>query len=501
MPGSMLKLGPFRRGLNNFSDPTSIADDELAVCKNFDYDVDGTLISRPPVVQDSTSGPVAGQNIDLLGHFIDTSGAVYLIGSCPSGIYYRSSGVWTLITNTIQSDCAIQYLNKMWIPAVPGSASPGGSWSPTGGWTAVASMPKGSAICTFKERLWIAAGSKEVTNGSRVYFSAIADGTTWNPADFVDISPGDGQKVIDLYALSTNLYLFKSGSTYVLQYDLAPTKGVVNAVSRTIGVEDIRCIIQYENILYVYNDGYLYELINYQFNKVNIRVNLVSGASGTYSRPVSLSLVGNRVVLFYYGNVFVFYLLTRTWSQWVTAVPISRLWQVPNSMVGSTPYTYVANCNLINDERTFNFLDGYAANRSESVHARIETKIYDFNAPNLFKKLYWWGADILSSNTVDTAAVPVIYTFTTTWAQMASYTWGQVINNTWARPAEIDVAVRETISMPGAVRKFLKIMKAVRFRNIYFVLDFTLTDWQNPVRVYSITPVVNMKEQVPRSIN
>jgi hypothetical protein len=499
---SMLKLGPFTGGLNNFSDPTSIKDTELAVCKNFDFDVDGTLISRPPVTQDSVTGPITGQNIDLLGYFRSQTGSVYLIGSTTSAIYYLSSGTWNLITNTYAADCAIQYLDKMWIPAIPGSANPGGSWDPSGGFSAVASMPKGSAIAIFKERLWIAAGKSETVNGSRLYFSGIGDGTAWAGADFLDPNKGDGQKLVDIYALSSNLFLFKENGTYVLQYDSSPSKGVINPVSKTIGVADIRCIAQYENILYIFHGGFLYELINYQFNKTNIRNNITKGAAGSYLTNIWVALVGNRIVVFYYGNYFIFYLFTRTWSQWTFTSPVARFYYTPDSANAGSLASYVSNSNAVGNEHTYTFLDGFQASRSESgVHARIETKIYDLNSPNLFKKLYWWGADVLVNGTVDAYAVPVIYNFTVTWAQMASFTWADVINNTWARPSETDISVHEIVSSIGAIRKFLKFMKSMRFRNAYFILDFTITDWVNPSRIYSITPVVAVKQQVPKTTN
>jgi hypothetical protein len=501
MSGSPIKLGPFKGGLNNVSDPTSISDTELSVAINWDYDVDGTLISRPALVADSTPGPVVATNVDIIGWFVDSAGASYMIGSTNAGIYYKASGVWTLIVAGFKSSAATQYLDKMWIVAEPGSGVNGGSWSPSGGWTTVATMPKGMAVTTFKERLWIAAGQLEPTNGSRLYFSAIADGTTWNPADFIDINKGDGQKLLDIYSLSSNLYCFKSGSTYVLQYDSSPTRASVNSVSRTIGVESSRCIVQYENILYVFHKGYLYELINYTFNKVNIRTDIGDNASGSFYLPVHVSLVNNRVIVFYYGNIYVFYLFTRTWSRWDN-VMFGRLSFNPTSGSGSILASYTGGSNAIGDRSTYTLTDGYTTGLVEpGFEAELQTKIYDFNSPNLFKKLYWWGADVLTSGDVIATVTPVIYSVSITWDDLAALTWDDVAANTWARPLNKDVSVTETISTPGAVRKFLKFMRSIRFRNVIFTLKFTVTDWANPTRVYSISPVVATREQVTKDVN
>lgn len=501
MSGSPLKLGPFSGGLNNVSDPTSISDKELSVCLNWDFDVDGTLISRPAFVPDSTLGPVAGLNVDIIGWFVDSAGAAYMIGSTSGGIYYKSSGVWTLIVSGFKSSAAIQYLDKMWIVAEPGSAVNGGSWSPSGGWTTVATMPKGMSITTFKERLWIAAGQLEPTNGSRLYFSAIADGSTWAPADFIDINKGDGQKIQDIYSLSSNLYCFKSNSTWVLQYDSTPAKGSVNPVSKTIGVEAARCIVQYENILYVFHKGYLYELVNYTFNKVNIRTTITENATGTYYLPVHLSLINNRVLVFYYGNIFVFYLFTRTWSQWNNVFPGRMLFN-PTSGSGAIPAQYICGDNVISSRTTYTFTDDFNASLVESGFvAEMSTKIYDFNSPNLFKKLYWWGADVLTAGDVTAKVTPIIFAVPISWSSLAANTWDSLAGNTWARPLNSDVSVIETTTTPGAIRKFLKFMKSIRFRNVIFNLKFTVADWGNPTRVYSLSPVIATKQQVTKDVN
>jgi hypothetical protein len=500
MAATLLKIGPFVGGLNNISDPTSIKDTELAVCKNFDFDLDGTLISRPPIVADTAAGPVAGQNIDIIGTYVTTAGASYIIGSTDSQIWQKASGVWTSIATGFRASAAIQYLDKMWIVSEPGSGVTGGSWDPGAGFTNVATMPKGQAITVFKDRLWIAAGPKETTNTSRAYFSAIADGTTWNGADFLDVSKGDGDKLIDLIAISSNLYLFKGNSTHVFQYDSAPSKGVVTRISNTIGVADVKCIVQYESTLYVYHNDYLYELYNYNHTKVNVRLSISNNASGAYFRPITVSLIGVRVVVSFYNNIFVFYTLTRTWSQWVTFTT-GRWYAIPTTPTDNNPNQYICGSNSVNAAVTYSFTDGTVAGRSEPFNCRLETKIYDFNAPNLFKKLSWWGVDCFAIGTVDSYAVPVIYTSNITWAQMSAFTWAQASINTWGQPLTADVRIHETLVVSGIGRKFLKFLKSARFRNLYFIVDFTITDWLNTTRVYSITPTVAMKQQVSKAVN
>src|SRR5690349_9955397 len=291
--GTGLRLGPFKGGLNNASDPSAIQDTELAECINFDFDTDGALTSRPPI-SFMLSGPAGSQNIDILGYYVDTSGANWLIASADNSLYYLGSGSWVQITTGFRGTAMVQYNNKAWIVAEPGSVSNGGSWVPTtigaaGTWTTVASMPKGGAAGLYKERMYIVAGRSATANESRLSFSNLADPGTWSGSDFIDISPGDGQKLLDLYVLGSNMYLFKNDSTYVYSYDAAPTKGVVNNLSKSIGISDSGCVVQYENYLMVYHEDFVYELINGVHQKLNVRVDFQITGGGTYFKANSLS--------------------------------------------------------------------------------------------------------------------------------------------------------------------------------------------------------------------
>src|SRR5215207_5331501 len=108
MPGGeAIRLGPFIGGLNTASDPTAIADAELVVCTNFEHEIDGSLISRPPLREIEGSSTFTERIICLAD--VIFSSTHYLIGSNVNGVFYYTSGAWTLITNTFQATVAIQY--------------------------------------------------------------------------------------------------------------------------------------------------------------------------------------------------------------------------------------------------------------------------------------------------------------------------------------------------------------------------------------------------------
>lgn len=319
MSGAPIRLGPFTGGLNTASDPTAIADAELTECHNFELDIDGSLISRTPY-QEELGHPLWTERILIIGTAI-FAGNYYFIGSNASGVYYKLDDQWFLISAAFQASVAIQYADKVYLVPHPSSGS-GGKWDPIGGFTTVAAIPKGQAAVVHKERLYIVPGVDSTINSSRLVFSDPGDFDTWPGTNFVDIGQGDGTKLIDLTVFQDNLLLFKNHSTYVFSYDVRPADAVVRKISNTIGVTGQFCMVNYENQVYIMDhDNVVYEIINYDFNRLNIKVpfeidqTLPTGF--TFSGEArSLSLLGDRLVCRVYKKTYVYGLTTRTWSEW-----------------------------------------------------------------------------------------------------------------------------------------------------------------------------------------
>lgn len=508
--GQDLRLGPFVGGLNTASDPSAIKDNELSICENFDIDQDGALISRPPIIS-LLDGPVASQTVDILGYFVDAAGTNYLIGSTDNAVYYMGSGVWVQITTGFRCRAMVQYLNKAWLIAEPGSASNGGSWVPTtfgavGTFTTIATMPKGMAGAMYKERLFVAAGTLSTTNESRLTFSNIADPATWTGSDFVDINPGDGQELVDIFVVGSNMYLFKGDSTYVYSYDASPTKGVVNNLSKTVGVSDTGCVVQYENYLMVYHEDFVYELINGVYQKLNYKVDFIpdfsSGAN--YFKATSLSLIGDRLMVRHFDKIYVFNLKTRTWSTWNSLMQPSKWVTEPRASNALTIRRYVSGDARLNTVTTYTIQDGYDGSAIETMTCTATTRVFDFDSPGQFKKLYWWGIDCISTGIVTSTATPVIYTFNITWAQLAAYTWGEMAMFTWGQPGNAVPVVNDSADTAGSLaRKFLKFLKALRFRSMYFTvfMETTGTSATAPVKLFTINPVIGLKQRVPKDVN
>jgi hypothetical protein len=321
MPGGQpLRLGPFIGGLNTLSDVSAIADSELADCINYELDIDGSLICRPPF-QEIIDNAAFAERIVLLGVAL-LGGNIYVIGSNSGGVYYWVSNVWTLITNTFQATCMVQYADKIWLVAKIGSANPGGSWDGTT-FTAIAAMPKGAAAVVHKERMYVVPGLTATLNGSRLIFSNAGNFTTWTGTDFLDVKAGDGQHLVDLVVYQDNLLLFKEDSTYLFAFDIKPADGIVRQISSTLGTTQQHCVASYESSVFFYHEGEVYEVINLDFNRINTKVPFTYDATapvgGAFVENVFLSIFGDRLLVRYFNRIYVYGLRTRTWTRWASA--------------------------------------------------------------------------------------------------------------------------------------------------------------------------------------
>lgn len=724
MPGGQpLRLGPFIGGLNTASDPTAIADAELATCENFELDIDGSLFSRPPIRELAGQSAWTERIICLCEGIF--SGTYYVIGSNVNGVYQYTGGTWTLITSTFQASAAVQYADKIYLVPKPGSANPGGKWDPVGGFTAVAAIPQGQAAVIHKERLFIAPGSAATTNPSRLKFSDAGNFDSWPASNFADISQGDGTKLIDLTTYQDNLMLFKNQSSFVFSYDVRPADAVVREISSTIGVEKQFCVANYENQIYILHRGWVYEIINYDFHRINTKVPFVrdTTAPSTFAdEDQFLGIVQDRLVCRFLKKVYVYGLRTQTWSElvstkdvlqffgpivcihppagneyyagssilafrgtiqlydkatstsketvldpdrttydsftrtvsdgWGTATEIGLVWTNSGgansdySVTGTVGQMSMGSVNTARTTRlpinkaavditidlktsvaaagaaqtidararwqdannyyyarlvlkhtgTFGLelvkrvagvetslvagvdLGAYAATdtirmrlqlNGTTIRAKLwkttaqepngwtlsatdnsitaagslelkgnleagntnvlpvlltydnltygdptvvdftitckaQTKNFDMAISHQFKRLWWWGVDASSNNTIVGKATPITVSFAVTWGQLASKTWGELATMTWGQPLS-GPSVVETSSPTGTGvnRRFAKFLKSMRYRQINFEVDLTTdgTTLQGPARLFTMTIITESKQVVSKAVS
>lgn len=513
MSGQPITVGPFVGGLNTFSDPTAVADNELVKCENFELDLDGSLVSRPPIVDKGVTIPLgATGNFSILGYYYAPGGTAYLIGSDGlNSTYYFTGSSWTILTNTISASAICQFNSVVWLMAPVGSANPGGYWSPSGGFVADANMPKGEVIVANKSRLWVAAGRDAATNGTRMYFSKVLGTVPFWPVapDFLDIGVGDGQNIVQIVVYYNSLLVFRSDSVYSYQFSSDPASGAVSLIIPGIGLADKDAIASFESYLYFMYEDRAYEFYNNRATQINVKAPFSAVSRVGLYKPYAVSVFGNRAIFSFFDTMFVFSLNTRTWTTWfsTTQGPIGRIVQLAQVGQYSTAIAHSSRSVATGGGRTaktFFITDG-VTNDAEAMHCIAITKNYNYEAASSYKRLFWWGVDATFRSQVVAIATPIVFNYAVTWGQLLAFTWGTVRQYTWGQPISGTLSVQtvRNTAGSGSIRKFVKFMKGLRFRQINFRVDFTTDGSVNtaPVRLFSLMTYVSSKERVSKIVS
>lgn len=518
MVAEALRLGPFKGGLNNATDKTTIEDDELIECLNFEVDIDGALVNRP-AIQVFDEG-TTDDHMFIFGS-VNFSGTTYIFGSQNGRTYVSDDGgtSWDELTpDFTHHDCRTMavYQNRVWMPSMPGTGGSSISWSPEEGTRAEMNMPQGSACVVHKNRLYIVPGETATTNSSRLYFSAPADFTDWPSTNFIDVQGGDGTSLNNLIVYQDNLLLFKSESTHVLAYDLDPADALLRPVNSVVGSHGSHGVVQHENTVYCLHHSNVYAIVNFNFELLNIKARftldeaLPAGTSERHQSQ-SLSLLGDRLVVRFFNRTYVLGLRTGTWSEWRKTDtssdvewhifgPLVRIFSTHTASedVYLTTYSFTMNDGSgwkllrLYDGHTPTYLEGYGNNKYDCV---LTTKDYDMADPLRFKKLFWWGADLLSGNDIIGDTTPITLVFDPTFEDIGNLTLAEL--GTWEDP--IDQLQGTITVIPGDgffnTSKMVKFKKALRFRKVNFSLALnTNGSASEPAKVFSVIAVVKTKQ-------
>ncbi len=506
MVGTALRFGPFVGGLNTLSDPAAVDDTELVDILNMELDLDGSLISRPAIKLEGNQAALDSRIITIGVAFF--SGATYVLGSTNNAIWYYdlSANDWVQIETGLSSFVAIQYQDKVWFIASPGSSKTSGWWTPSAGaYTQVAAIPYGYTAVLHKERIWVSQGIiGSASTSSRIFYCDVLDPFTWNPLNFQDINPGDGQAIARLIVYNDNLLVFKQQSTFAWSFDTAISSGTIRKISGIIGAVNRYAVAEYENSLYVFHRGNVYEMINYDFTMINGRVpfELDGTGPGTYSEFFFLQIIDERLVVRYYNNIYVFNLRTRTWSRWLSENYFGPFQVIPRDLSGLSENIYIAGSCIAGEKKYFSLFPRYTSTTTEYFECYIKTKNYDLAVGHKFKRLFWWGADVASVLNVVGTVSPIVYKISMSWDEASAYNWEDL--QSWesllAAPGTTQTSVATNSS---ARRRFLKYPKSLRFRQANFSIS-THTDGTSatgPVRIFTLTGMAAEKEIVPAAVN
>ncbi|USL89105.1 minor tail protein [Arthrobacter phage Casserole] len=363
MSGKPILIGPFVGGLNNISTAGEADDSQAVELVNMEVTLDSALTSRPPM--EVVDGSLLANNLtegwNVLGIHRVTSSEWYLIAQKWTGTdwslghmlngnvaaftqFKLLTGVSNKVTGYAQVD------DYSYFSVGTGASIAGFKWrkadaSPTD----IVQMPRGNILISYKSRLWL-AGRDSSTDGSTLWFSKIdATGVhldQWNTSvDFLKVAPGEGGFITALLPLNNSILIFKNDGTWRFSYPNAPDKGQVDKISGMIGAANSRCVAEFENFVYVYDQGRVYELVNNIYNQINrfVRFDTDSMAVDGIANEVTLSVVTRRLIVRYYNTIYSYFVDTKTWSQWRSycGTP-GKFFELPADSSSSTQSTYIA---------------------------------------------------------------------------------------------------------------------------------------------------------------
>lgn len=655
MPGNAIKIGPFLGGLNNMSTAGEARDNELTELVNMEVAKDQSLTMRAPMalIPGATryvSAGNAGLHWDMLGIYRVTENEWYLIAQ--RGISATTIEVRAYANGDVTTDGTLiksitgtanritgmaQFSDYLYFLVGPGSSSPCFRWKRDTTAADITTMPKGNILLSWKSRLWV-SGTLNATNGDRVWFSTVdAEGpkpNTWATNDYFNVAPGEGGFVTALIASFNNLIVFKSDGTWRFSYPSSPKQGTIDKISGQVGAATSTSVVEFENFIYVYDNGAVYELVNSNFSRINTFVQFKEDPQAVdgYAPGVDLSIVNRRLFVRYFNALYVFSIDTKAWSLWRSYAGVPGRWiELPANSLSSSASTYMAGAKgetqaptaLIKDKRAsgsvtlpaseefivFNntanndpevfdipgtpssritlkataeeiqpgakiqltfmlstggiavssydlalganswdivhhnsgivlnvrlvhtpgsgptrvsnielnrpvgpsaygvmrFNDVYSESDipEEYIEASLLTKTYDYQAATSFKRLFYWGADLVTPEPIHAEARPVGKRNKITWGDLERYTHAELEQGTWGNPLSWLTRSSAVVSMTDANvdisengRFYVKLAKNLRFRQIAFYLRLTSLGNKatGPAKVFALTTLVNPKK-------
>ena len=544
------QLQKFTGGLNNYWDQSAIDDNELASIINFEFAVNGSLQSRPPIYNQVNGSnvkivtPVATQPVDIIGTYVRQDGERFLVATTntKTWIYNVSTFAWTQITTFKASDCT-QYLNKIVLAST--TAGQGGYWE-GGTFTNTPSMPALGGIELLQTRFF-GYGVQGTTTANIVYWSNVSTATlagvsttVWdwygtNGVDYlgmyVEIGGGDGQWITAMEQGYNEIVIFRNASTYKFSFGDDPgATGVMQPMQQNIGADSKRSVVKFENAHFVLSGGILYRYQNSLFYPLNAQKIKMQAYPFTRRIENAISIVGRRCYVWYSGAVYVYNLDTDTWSQWETDTKVAYFVSLSRKteQVEETLYFGISGATAApttSDFALYRVEDKpYSIVGSETFKCFMRTRIYDFATPVEWKRLYFWTADVTSAKNVKAAVYPVDLPATppqVTWGELSKdyaeetgfSTWdslsydgiGDPAYGTWDNLKQTDgqIATIIEISTNKPQRTEIKLNHALRFRRAYFelYLDCDGTASTSPVNVFNIIPMIGAKAKISKRAN
>lgn len=484
-----------------------------------EFTPNGALTSRPPIIDSGLSLPVAGQHVDILGYYTPPSGNVYMVATSDTKTWVRRvvptvAETWTEIWDSKASDF-IQYADQ--IVACRTSATGGIRWKEgdvTA--TAITEMPKLEGLELYRERMF-GFGPANTSTETALYWSDIISTDfptgiyTWNVDSIIYVGRGNGQYITGLVADYNSIIVFKHASTYSFTYNVLPEEGVLTLIQQGIGAENRECVAAYQNGYIVLHDRILYKFQNNQYAPINaqqVRFE-ATGEEEIYAKNQCVSIIADRAIIWNFGNCYVLNLQTGTWSQWESDSRLAYVKELKHARSDFSQNARAYGITGSSDETRHKIYliedNAVSIIGSEQFTCILRTKIYDFDTPAEWKRMYWWAADISANGPVNSRVFTVgVSNDFYPWETLQDYTWDDLDERTWDKLFLSGYQIRtdQVIDSSSPQRVSLKLDKSIRFRRAYFEVYLTCdgTATTAPAQIFSITPMVGVKAKMTKDI-
>lgn len=481
-----LVINDFSGGLNNVIDPSLIAENEVAEIKNLTITRTGKVISRPPIVNE-IAFPSGSTNSRTLGYYRNEEGVVFLVWAnhAKTYLYNLTAKIWTEIWTYPAEDMAT-YANRLYLI---NSTAGGGYWSKVSGtyqWTAVAAMPAGNQIHYTKGRIYIS--SRVNGNSSTIRYSELSStalGTSINDfpiTNVIDVNEGDGDQLIKIVEGNSELFLFRSNSTYRLAFSASadPSLGTLTVMSTTIGADSSRSVTIGDNFIAVLHAGTLYQFAGYNFyafnpaNKVEFKVK-----PGTWTVKEAVSKLGQYLIVWHYGYMYVYDTETDLWVEWESTTEAAYFLEAPRGTFlesAAVPTAYGTPARDFGTKGLLKIALEYTETASETIKCSLTTRTYDIGQPSLFKRLFGWELLMVAVNWVEASINPidVINKEQMTWADLEAYTWeqAQIQEISWLPTGAGVPVIVGGLPSENPNPQVVKVSGKQTFKRAYFTIKF-----------------------------
>jgi hypothetical protein len=527
MPGTPVEIGPWTGGLKNVAGfGEFINDDQAYLLQNFEVDTDGSLANRPSIRRANITGfgSTSADDLRVLGTWITKELRYLLVVATATGFVLIEPAIGAVVfSHDMGKPKAMVVYNEI-LYIVPTIAGQGGQVSVisalTYQWTSLATVPIGTTSAVYKDR-WYIGQEKE----TRLVYSEVNEFQTWPAANNAGIGWENKQPLKAIAVVGSDLYCFKTDSTYRYGHAGDPARAEVRIMDNYVGAISNQCVAVYNNnTVYTMSGGAVYELYQSTYTRISDDLDMLrrSGDDTAYY-PYGVSVFRDRLFVRFYSHMYVLNLKTQRWSEWTSLRNFSNVICMPGAVSPGSEIGYAASIEdthgekflyYTQDSRIIGVADNPTnSNDKEGFICKLITKSFDFATPTYYKTILMGGLSVACSSTVTVSAIvpgsQIIDVLS--WGEaFVQYTWGSAydLGVTWGTnvTSDGDILMKTVIPPTDNAafgRKLLKCLGKFRYRQVQFIIEIpaaTNDKASFSVRLYNLTVYALQKQTVVKSV-